>query len=139
MDDKVETQQERQRVNGVIDAEVAAIADDDIESYLALLTEDALFLPPGLPSIGGEELHAWLHEFLEQWRVEWLAFKHNETEVAGDLAFHRFSYSWRLEPKSGGELRVSHGKGLHILRRSADGDWKIARETWNDRPTPNTI
>ena len=139
MADKVEDQLEKQRVDSAIDAEVAAIADDDIESYLALLTEDALFLPPGLPSIGGEELHAWLHEFLEQWRVEWLAFKHNETEAVGDLAFHRFSYSRRLEPKSGGQLQVSHGKGLHILRRSGDGNWTIARETWNDRPTPNTL
>ena len=139
MAEKSEEQQERQRVNGVIDAEVAAIADDDIESYLALLTEDALFLPPGLPSIGGEELHAWLREFLEQWRIEWLGYRHDESEICGDLAFHRFSYSWRLEPKRGGQLQVSHGKGLHILRRPAEGDWKIARETWNDRPTPNTI
>lgn len=139
MGERVEDQQEKQRVNSVIDAELAAMADDDIESYLALLTEDALFLPPGLPSIGGEELHAWLSEFLGQWRVEWLGFHHNETEVAGNLAFHRFSYSWRLEPKSGGQLQVSHGKGLHILRRCAGGDWKIARETWNDRPTPHTI
>ena len=65
--------------------------------------------------------------------------QHDETEAVGDLAFHRFSYSWRLEPKSGGQLQVSHGKGLHILRRYGDGNWKIAREAWNDRPTPNTL
>lgn len=139
MSDKVDDQQEKQRIGSVTDAEVEAMAEDDIERYLPLLSEDALFLPPGLPSIGGEELRAWLREFLGEWRVEWLAYKHNETEVVGDLAFHRFSYSRRLEPKKGGQLEVSHGKGLHILRRSADGNWKIARETWNDRPTPNTI
>ncbi len=132
-------QQKKKQVESVIDAEVATTANDDIDSYLALLTEDALFLPPGLPSIGGAELQAWLSEFLGQWRVEWLGFHHNETEVGADLAFHRFSYSWRLEPKSGGELRVSHGKGLHILRHGSDGGWKIARRVWNNRPTPNTI
>jgi ketosteroid isomerase-like protein len=132
-------QQEIQRITETVDAEVAAIADDDIDSYLTLLSEDALFLPPGLPSIGGEELHTWLREFLEQWRIEWLAYNHNETEAGAVFAFHRFSYSWRLEPKGGGELRVSHGKGLHILRRSADDSWKIARKVWNDRPTPNTL
>jgi len=134
-----EQQQEKQRIESVIDAEVEAMADDDIDSYLPLLSEDALFLPPGLPPIRGEELHAWLREFHNQWRVEWLAYHHNETEAIGDLAFHRFSYSRRLEPKSGGQLQVSHGKGLHILRRSGDGNWTIARETWNDRPTPNTL
>ena len=137
MADKVEHQQERQLIESVIDAEVESMADDEIERYLTLLAEDALFLPPDLPSIGGEELHAWLREFLDEWRIEWLGYRHNETEIRGDLAFHRFSYSWRLEPKRGGQLQVSHGKGLHILRR--DGDWKIARETWNARPTPNTI
>jgi ketosteroid isomerase-like protein len=132
-------QQEKQRVESTFDAEVAAIEDDDIEGYLAVLAEDALFLPPGLPSMGGEELRASLREFLEQWRVEWLGFRHDETEISGELAFHRFSYSWRLEPKSGGQLQVAHGKGLHILRRCDDGNWRIAREVRNDRPTPNTI
>jgi ketosteroid isomerase-like protein len=132
-------QQEIKRVNETVDAEVRAIEDDDIEGYLAVLAEDALFLPPGLPSMGGEELRASLREFLEQWRVEWLGFRHDETEISGELAFHRFSYSWRLEPKSGGQLQVAHGKGLHILRRCDDGNWRIAREVRNDRPTPNTI
>ncbi len=140
MAERIETDQhEKQRVEGTIDAEVRAIEDDDIDGYLAVLSEDALFQPPGLPSMGGEELRAWLREFLGQWRVEWLGFKHDETEVSGNLAFHRFSYSWRLEPKSGGQLQVAHGKGLQILRRCEDGDWKIAREVWNDRPTPHTI
>jgi ketosteroid isomerase-like protein len=131
--------QEIKNVEGAINAEVKAIEDDDIDGYLAVLSEDALFLAPGLPSMGGEELRASLREFLEEWRVEWLGFRHDETEVSGDLAFHRFSYSWRLEPKGGGQLRVAHGKGLHILRRCAGGNWKIAREVRNDRPTPITI
>jgi ketosteroid isomerase-like protein len=137
--EKTEKQQEKQLIESVIDAEIEAMADDDVERLLPLLSQDALFLPPDLPSIGGEELHAWLREFLGEWRIEWLAFNHNETVVVGDLAFHRFSFSWRLEPKSGGQLQVSHGKGLHILRRSADGGWTIAREIRNGRPTPNTI
>ena len=86
-----------------------------------------------------KEQYKQVDEDLEQWRIEWLAFRHDETEVSGDLAFHRFSYSWRLEPKSGGQLQVAHGKGLHILRRCDDGNWKIAREVRNDRPTPITI
>jgi ketosteroid isomerase-like protein len=132
-------QAEQKRVNATIDEEVAAIEDSDIEHYFKLLSDDALFLPPGLPSMRGDDLRAWLREFLEEWSIEWLAFRHNETEVANDLAFHRYSYSWRVTRKTGGELTVAHGKGLHILRHSADGSWKIARKVWNGRPTPHTL
>jgi ketosteroid isomerase-like protein len=103
--DKVEDQQERTRIESVIDAELESIADDEIDRLLTLLAEDALFLPPDLPSIGGEELHAWLREFLEQWRVEWLGYRHNETEIRGDLAFHRFSYSWLWSPRAAASCR----------------------------------
>jgi ketosteroid isomerase-like protein len=132
-------QEELQNVNEAITEEVAAIEDDDIERYLAVLADDAVFLPPKLGSLGGEELRQWLSDFLGQWRVEWLAYKDKETEICGDLAFHRFTFSWRLEPKNGGEFHVSHRKGMHILRRLSDGSWKIAREVWNGRPTPITI
>ena len=74
---KAEDQEQRQRIESVIDAEVESIADDEIDRLLTLLAEDALFLPPDLPSIGGEELHAWLGEFLAQWRIEWLCYRHN--------------------------------------------------------------
>ncbi|MGD0166128.1 MAG: nuclear transport factor 2 family protein [Gaiellaceae bacterium] len=130
---------DQKNVNATIDEEVEAIADSDVERYFGLLAEDALFLPPGLPSMRGDDLRAWLREFLEEWAIEWLAFRHNETEVAGDLAFHRYSYSWRVTRKTGGELTVAHGKGLHILRRDEDGSWKIARKVWNARPTPHTL
>lgn len=131
--------QERKLIESAIGEEISAVEDADIDRYLAVLTDDALFLPPGLPSIGGEKLRTWLREFLDQWNVEWLGFHHNEIEIAGDIAFHRYSYSWRLEPKGGGELQVAHGKGLHILRRDPRSGWKIAREIWNDRPTPNNV
>ncbi|MGA9762519.1 MAG: DUF4440 domain-containing protein [Gaiellaceae bacterium] len=139
MAEKTDDEKAKSRVEGAVDIELAATEDGDIERYLMLLDDDALFLPPDMPSVGGEELRAWLRSFLDNWRVEWLSFKHEEAEICGDLAFHRYSYSWRLEPKAGGQLQVSHGKGLHVLRRLPNGDWKIARKVWNGRPTPNSI
>jgi ketosteroid isomerase-like protein len=59
-----------------------------------------------------------------------------ELEAAGDLAYHTYVYTWLTTPRAGGEAKVSSGKGLHILRRQADGPWKIAREIWNDLPEP---
>ena len=126
---------EVERVDAVVDGEAGAIAADDIGRYLALLTEDAVFLPPGATKEGAD-LRRWLAEFLRDWRVDWLDYTHDETAVEGDLSYHRFSYSWRLTSKTSGEKYVDHGKGLHVLRRGADGGWRIAREIWNARPEP---
>lgn len=125
---------ERQRIEAAVDEEVAAMASDDIDRLLAVLADDAVFLPPNLAPKKGVELAAWLREFLAEWRIEWLAFSHDDVEEAGDLAYERFSYRWRVTPKGSGDPLVAPGKGVHVLRRESDGRWKIAREIWNSSP-----
>jgi ketosteroid isomerase-like protein len=125
---------ERLAVEAILDREVAAIANDDIAGYLAILDDEAMFLPPNLEPKQGEDLREWLRDFLRRFAVAWLSYTHEETEVAGDIAYHRFAYSWKVTPKSGGEPVVGHGKGLHILRRRAGQDWKLWREIWNASP-----
>lgn len=123
-------------VMAAIEREKAAVASGNWPDYQAVLSEDVVFMPPQSPSKSGEELKRWLASFLRDIRVEWLDFKTVELEAAGDLAYHAYVYTWRTTPRAGGEAKVSSGKGLHILRRQADGPWKIAREIWNDLPEP---
>lgn len=84
----------------------------------------------------GDDLRRWLRAFLEGFRVDWLEFEPLAVETAGHLAYHAYSYSWRVTPRAGGEPIEARGKGLHILRREADGAWRIAREIWNASPAP---
>jgi ketosteroid isomerase-like protein len=125
---------ELRRVRAVADEEVAAIGAGDAARFRAVLTEDAVLMPPNLMPKTGRELRDWMEEFLNQFAVEYLASAHGATEAAGDLAYHEFSCSWRVTPKAGGEAKVAHFKGLHILRRQAGGGWKVAREIWNANP-----
>jgi ketosteroid isomerase-like protein len=118
----------------LVDREVAAMGAGDLGQYVALLTDDAVLLAPNTPPKAGAELRQWLGEFLQRVRVEWLSFVHDEVAVSGDLGYHVYSYTWRTSPKGGGEPTVSSGKGLHIVRRGADGAWRIAREIWNANP-----
>lgn len=108
----------------------------DMRRYLAILADDAVFMPPNSAAKSGDELRAWLREFVEGFKTEWLAFAHGETIVAGDFAFHDYTYSMRYTPRAGGEPGIGHGKGLHILRRQPDGSWKLVRNIWNARPAP---
>jgi ketosteroid isomerase-like protein len=133
----VETSVRRADLEAVLDPverEKAAITAGRAPEYLAVLTQDARFMPPKALAKSGGELHAWLEEFVRDFRVEWLAFGTTEVVAVEDLAYHAFTYTWRVTPRAGGEGKVSSGKGLHILRRQADGSWKIAREIWNDLP-----
>jgi len=127
---------DRQNISALINQEVNAVSAGDVETYHALLTDDAVFMPPNSPAKTGEELRHWLRDFLECFTVEWMEFIHGNIEVTGDLAFHEYTYKWRVTPKEGGKTNVSGGKGIHIVRRQRDGSWKIAREIWNANPMP---
>ena len=128
--------QEVREVQTVVGQEVGAAATGDLSSYLAILTDDAIYYPPNLAPQSGPELQRFLNEFLESFQVEWLKFMNEETVVSGDLAYNVYSYSWRVTPRAGGEPVASQGKGLQVLRRSDDGQWKMARNIWNSTQSP---
>jgi ketosteroid isomerase-like protein len=121
----------------VIDREVAAAAKSDFQEYSAVLAEDAVFMPPNGPPRSGTELRSWLRQFLEGFAVEWVSFQHGDVAVDGLHGYHSYEYEWRVTTRAGGEASVSCGKGLHVLRREADGSWKIVREIWNASPVKN--
>lgn len=125
---------EIQKVIAVADQEAAAMQSGDMKEYLTILSDDAVFMPPNTLAKQGEELRQWLREFVNSNRVEWPRFEHGETIVAGDLAFHEYVYTMKATPKAGGQPAVGYGKGLQVLRREADGAWKILRNIWNARP-----
>ncbi len=128
---------DRQEVLAVIDREIRAVSTGDAAAYFAILDEEATFLPPNLDPKHGTDLREWLRDFLESFTVEWLNFLHYETEIAGDFAYHRYAYSWRVTPRSGGPAAVARGKGLHTLRRQG-AEWKILCEIWNASPSPES-
>lgn len=114
------------------------LAELMIDYDLGVSTIEATSLPTNLSPKHGEELREWLRDFLEHFAVEWMEFTHEETEVADELAYHRYAYGWRVTPRSGGPSTGAHGKGLHILRRRPNEDWKIVCEIWNASPSPES-
>lgn len=128
-----------QKIIAVTDEEAAAIEAGDAQRYLALLADDALFMPPDSLAKQGEELREWLRGFVERFHVQYLRLTHDETFVERSFAYHRFIYGWTVTPRAGCVSLIGHGKGLHILRRQPDGAWKIAREIWNAIPAPENL
>jgi ketosteroid isomerase-like protein len=128
---------EQRQVMAAADEETMAIGSGDVERYFAILTEDAVFLPPNLMPLTGKELRQWLRDFLNQVAIEFLQSGHGETVVARDWAWHEYTCSWRATPKSGAPPAVLHFKGAHLIRRAPDGTWKLARNIWNLNPAPS--
>ncbi len=61
-----------------------------------------------------------------------------ELEVAGDWGFMRGSYTTCVAPKEGGRAAENdRGTWLWIVRRQADGSWKIARAMGASGPAPS--
>jgi len=132
----LELDADRKAVFATADQEVQACARSDVAAYFAVLAEDAVYLAPNTAPKKGQELRRWLQEFLEGFRIEWVEYTHGDSEIRGRLAYHDYSYAWRVSPRSGPDGPVTRGKGLLVLRKESDGAWKIVRNVWNANPAP---
>jgi uncharacterized protein (TIGR02246 family) len=98
----------------------------------ALYAEDAIVLYPHQPPvIGRSAILNYFRTFFEEYLPETFALKSEEVEVAGEWAFDRGAYRLAISARRGGSRVEDHGKYLVILRRLADGSWKVARDMDN--------
>ncbi len=113
-----------------------AVSAGDVEAEVSRFTEDGIYMWPGAPAIEG---HAALREWFEVRFSEVDTEVESETlelEVIGEWAFERDRSVATIRPKTGGAVRTVRGKYLNILRRQAEGTWRIARRIRNaDHPT----
>jgi ketosteroid isomerase-like protein len=65
------TASELSEILAVTDQEARAISTGDLALYRAILSDDAVFLPPNTSARSGEELRRWLGGFLDQVAIEY--------------------------------------------------------------------
>jgi uncharacterized protein (TIGR02246 family) len=108
----------------------------DVETLVSLWADDIVSIPQdGQPLIGKEANRNSLLKLREASSdidiVEYnLSF--NEVKVVGDWAFEWGTFSGTIRLKDGGEPSQSSGKLFRVLKRDADGSWKIARTMYNN-------
>lgn len=108
--------------------------EGDYEGFMAIIDEEAMFLPPNAPPIAGMETIRSIY------RNEFDSFDFNvtittqEIQVCGDLAFSLDNWKGSMNPKDGSEPIVFDNKNLVIYKRQVDGSWK----TWRDMFSSNT-
>jgi ketosteroid isomerase-like protein len=117
------------------DAYVAAINSNNVDSMLAMVTDDVVFMAPDAPPfIGRDALRPWLEGYVAAFDTRWDK-PVQEFVVNGDWAWERYAYSHVDTPKAGGDPVKGSGWGLIIYQRGADGVWRVARDSWgSDQP-----
>jgi uncharacterized protein (TIGR02246 family) len=135
------TAQDRAAIDSVRNQYAATWKSANAEQMATLYTSDAAVLYPNQAAVvGSTAIQAYFKTFFDQFVQEIFELTSEEIEVTGPWAFDRGTYRWRATPRAGGPPIEDNGKYLVILRRQANGSWKVARDMDNsDRPqTQNT-
>jgi len=119
------------------EAYTAAINSNNLDSLLAMCTEDVVFQSPNEPEVAGKAaVRAWSAAYLKAYTIHWDKTV-TEFTMAGDWAFERYAYKEHDIPSGGGAAVTDTGKGLVIYHHDSDGKWRVARDAWNsDLPRP---
>jgi uncharacterized protein (TIGR02246 family) len=99
----------------------------DIDGVMALMTDDAVFLTPGRPPMQRSDFANAFRGFAGCVRLESSQDVH-DIRVSGDLAYAWTSISVTITDLRTGQRTSRAGPVLTVFRRSASGDWQLARD-----------
>lgn len=113
-------------------ADVEATLRGDIDTLKSLMDPECLVLPPDQEPVQGRE-------FLEEMRASIgtdaghiLALEQDwqELRIFGDLAWERGIVRYAVREQSGATTRETQ-QLIRLLRRQADGSWRVLRAMWH--------
>ncbi len=116
------------------DSEWARAASEgrDVDRILSYWTDDAVVLPPGLPSVVGK---AALRQYVEGsmqipgFRITWES-KDVTLSPDGQLAYMSSRNTVTMNAPDGTPITTG-GRAVTIWRREPDGEWRCAVDIWN--------
>jgi uncharacterized protein (TIGR02246 family) len=115
-----------------VDAEWARAATaGDAKAVTAVYASDATLLPPNEAEVKGEAVGKYNADMLRTYPAK-MELSTATVEGRGDLAYA--VGTWRATPtakKGAKALPPEEGKYLEVLKKQADGSWKIVYDMWN--------
>jgi uncharacterized protein (TIGR02246 family) len=119
------TEDER-AIRALIDNWMAATRSGDVATVLSLMTDDVLFMVPGAEPFG-KEAFAAASRGMSGAKIDGES-EIVELQVLGDWAWLRTRLKVAMTPPGGTEPVRRSGYTLTILRKDADGKWRLARD-----------
>ena len=118
------TEDER-AIRQVVDTWMTASKRGDLATVLSLMTDDVIFMVPGQEPFG-KEAFAAASKGMGSMQIDGSS-EIVELRVLGDWAFIRNRVEITATPPSGNPIRRS-GYTLTLLRKEANGQWRLARD-----------
>ncbi|MEZ0170509.1 SgcJ/EcaC family oxidoreductase [Microvirga sp. TS319] len=113
-------------IRELVAAWMAASLEGNVAKVLSLMTEDVIFMVPGRDPFGREAFAA-ASRSMEGMRLEGTS-DILELQVMGDWAFMRCHIDMTITPPNAREPVRRSGHTLTLLRKGADGRWRLARD-----------
>ena len=109
-----------------------AVGSRDVEKTISYYTDDALVMPPNIPTLTGKEAIRSLWKNMLDSPSFGGGWKATKVEVArsGDLAYVSGTYEFTEKDDSGKPI-TDKGKYLEVWRKQADGSWKCVADMFN--------
>jgi uncharacterized protein (TIGR02246 family) len=113
------------RIRELVDSWIAASNSGDVSALMDMMTDDVVFMTPGRAPFGKAEFAA------DSGRMKSVAIdaraEVQEIEVFGPRAYIRNHVRVELSSPGQAPKRMS-GFTMSVLRKEADGRWRIARD-----------
>jgi len=87
--------------------------------------------PDAPPRIEKEQIRAAMKSTFDLFIMSNMGIDTGEVRILGEWGFSYGTYTFDLVAKDGGETSHFSGKFLDIVKRQADGSWKIAIDCHN--------
>lgn len=117
---------------------VAACVRMDHKADAEFWAEDGVDLLPGMePMVGKPKISAWLDSLTPQLagaKMDYCTVDWKDIQIHEDLAYEWGINRQKIEFPPPKKPFEGNGKILLILKRQADGSWKVALEAWNGSP-----
>ena len=132
-----DTTERRAGIDSAADRLLTALRANDADSFMVLLTDDVVLMPPNEPRLKGKAaVRAWYDQFLTQLHTSHLTITDREVLIGGEWATELASFEWVLAPVGGGAAVTDRGSYVQVWHHEPDGRWLFAREIWNSTTQP---
>ncbi len=128
---------DRESIHAVLEAYEQALNAGDVAGIVNLYAEDGVFMPQHIPSaVGIDAIEATYEAVFEAIDLD-VEFDIVEIEVvADDWAFARTNSAGTTTINATGEKVAEANQELFVFQKTADGEWRIARDSFSTTNPP---